>query len=96
MKSLTYISACMDNSGYAEAARNNICCLAEAGLDIAVLPVSFETFHSDLGLIRKKVSGLIAREPRGNIQTIHTTPNIFRKFHRADKYNIGYTTWETT
>ncbi len=93
---VNYISACLDNSGYAEAARNYIGALAEAGVDIHVNPVSFENFKSDLGILGQKCQALIRRDSPAPIQIIHTTPNIFAKFYRADRYNIGYTTWETT
>jgi glycosyltransferase involved in cell wall biosynthesis len=93
---VNYISACLDSSGYAEAARNNIGALAEAGVDVHVNPVSFENFKSDLGMLGKKVQALVRRDSNAPIQIVHTTPNIFHKFYRGDKYNIAYTTWETT
>lgn len=93
---VNYVSACFDNSGYAEAARNNIAALAEAGVNIHVNPVSFESFKSDLGLLGQKCQALVRKDSDARIRIIHTTPNIFHKFYRADGYNIGYTTWETT
>ncbi len=93
---VNYISACLDSSGYAEAARNNIGALAESGVNVHVNPVSFENFKSDLGMLGQKCQALIRRDSDAPIQIVHTTPNIFHRFFRADRYNIGYTTWETT
>jgi len=93
---VTYISACQDVSGYAEAARNNIASLLEAGISVEVLPVTFETFKSDLGILGNKIKDLIVRESKADIQIIHTTPNVFSKFINPAKKNIGFTTWETT
>jgi glycosyltransferase involved in cell wall biosynthesis len=93
---VNYISACLDSSGYAEAARNNIGALSDAGIVVDVNPVSFETFRSDLGVLGNRVNGMVRRDSNAKIQIIHTTPNIFHKFKRGDRYNIGYTTWETS
>ena len=93
---VNYISACLDSSGYAEAARNNIGALAESGVDVHVNPVSFENFRSDLGMLGQKCQALIRRDSPADIQIVHTTPNIYQRFYSPNKYNIGYTTWETT
>ena len=93
---VNYISACMDSSGYAEAARNNIGALSDAGVIVDVNPVSFESFRSDLGVLGSRINGMVRRDSNAKIQIIHTTPNIFHKFKRGDRYNIGYTTWETS
>lgn len=96
MIKVNYVSACLDSSGYAEAARNNIGALAEAGVNIHVNPISFENFRSDLGVLGQKCQALIRRDSDAPIQIVHTTPNIFHKFYGPNRYNIGYTTWETT
>lgn len=93
---VSYVSACMDASGYAEAARNNIGALSNAGVTVDVNPVSFESFRSDLGTLGRRINGMVTGTHPSPLQIIHTTPNIFHKFRRGDKYNIGYTTWETS
>ena len=93
---VSYVSACLDASGYAEAARNYIGALSEAGVTVDVNPVSFESFKSDLGILGRRINGLIKVDSEAKIQIVHTTPNVYHRFHKKDKYNIGYTTWETT
>jgi glycosyltransferase involved in cell wall biosynthesis len=92
---VTYISALLDASGYAEAARNNIAALCSVGVEVEAVPLSFESFKSDLGQLGVKVSSLVCSNPTADIQIIHATPNTYPKLRKADKYNIGFTAWET-
>jgi glycosyltransferase involved in cell wall biosynthesis len=95
---ITYISACMDTSGYAEAARNYIAALDSVGVGVRVKPVSFEKFKSgsSYGKLGEKIKTLVDKGPEGKIQIIHLTPENFPRLIRNDKYNIGYATWETS
>lgn len=92
---ITYVSACMDASGYAEAARNHIAALDTAGVKINVVPISFEGYRSDLGRLGAMVQGMIGKNPPGNIQIIHATPQNYPRLKNPAKYNIGYCAWET-
>jgi glycosyltransferase involved in cell wall biosynthesis len=92
---ITYVGPIWDSSGYAEAARNNIAALYTVGVDVNVKQISFERFKSDLGDLGKLVSSRINACDPGNIQIIHTTPNVFNQHYIEGKYNIGYTVWET-
>lgn len=96
MKKVTYISAAFDASGYAEAARNNMAALMEVGVPLEALSLSFEQFKSDLGVLGQKIKNISVPKSSGQINIIHTTPSIFKNFIDKSKYNIGYTTWETT
>src|ERR1044072_9940649 len=92
---VTYVSACLDTSGYAEAARNYIGALDKIGVNVDVVPVSFERNRPDLGKLGKLVSSLINKHQQGDIQILHMTPTNFPHFTKKAKYNIGYCTWET-
>ncbi len=92
---IDYVSACFDLSGYAEAARHNIGAMTSVGLNVNVVSVSFESFKSDLGKLGELVKNLSSSKRESKIQIIHTTPNIYPKFVDKNKYNIGYTVWET-
>lgn len=92
---VTYVSACMDSSGYAEAARNHIAALDTAGVKINVVPISFEGYRSDLGRLGAIVQGMIGKNPPGKIQIIHATPQNYPRLKDPAKYNIGYCAWET-
>lgn len=96
MARVTYITACADSSGYAESARNNIAALAAAGIDTEVLPVSFESFRSDLGKLGHQVKSMYTDKPTAPIRLIHTTPNLYHNWAQPNYYNIGYTAWETS
>jgi len=92
----TYISACLDSSGYAEAARNNIAALNKAGVDLAVQPVSFEGKKTDQGKLGNLIKRL-AKKPTDNpIQILHLTPQHYPRLVHGHKYNIGYAAWETS
>lgn len=92
---VTYISSCLDSSGYAAAARNHIAALDHVGVTVNVKPVSFEGYRSDLGKLGTLVQSLINRNPEGNIRILHLTPQNYPKLIKSDKYNIGYCAWET-
>ena len=92
---ITYISACMDSSGYAEAARNHIVALDEVGVNVNVIPISFEGYRSDLGRLGARVQDMIKKHHPGDIQIIHATPQNYIRLKDAGKYNIGYAAWET-
>lgn len=91
-----YVSACMDASGYAEAARNHIVALSESGVKVDVKPVSFERYRSDLGMLGAKVANLISDNNSAKIQILHLTPENYRHLIDENKYNIGYAAWETS
>ena len=92
---VTYISACLDSSGYAEAARNHIAALDSVGVNVNVVPISFEGYRSDLGRLGAKVQDLIKRHHPGDIQILHMTPQNYNRMRDLKKYNIGYAAWET-
>lgn len=92
---VTYVSACLDSSGYAEAARNHIAALDHVGVTVNVKPVSFEGYRSDLGRLGVLVQSLMNRNPDGRIQILHLTPQNYSAFTQPNKYNIGYCAWET-
>ena len=93
---VTYISACLDSSGYAEAARNNIAALDLAGVDLAVKPVTFEGKKANHGKLGNLIKRLSKKPTDGQIQILHLTPQHFPQLVKNDKYNIGYTTWEAS
>ncbi len=93
---VTYVSACLDSSGYAEAARNNIAALHNAGVDVFVVPISFEGKKAGLGKMGRLIEKLMRKTLDTKIQILHVTPHIFPKLIRSDKYNIGYSAWETS
>jgi glycosyltransferase involved in cell wall biosynthesis len=93
---VSYVSACLDASGYAEAARNHIAALHTAGVKVDVKPVSFEGFKSDLGKLGNLVHSMINNKAANDIQILHLTPQNYRKFTNNAKYNIGYCAWETS
>lgn len=92
---ITYVSACLDSSGYAAAARSHIAALDSTGVTINVKSVSFEGYRSDLGRLGALVQSLMGRNPEGNIRILHLTPPNYVKTIKDGKYNIGYCAWET-
>jgi len=95
IKGIKYIAPCLDNSGYAQAARGNILALNSLGVPITVNPISFEKARPDLGKNGEILRGLINKSIEYNIVFIHTTPEFWKKYRESDKVNVGYTIWET-
>ena len=93
---LTYISPCFDSSGYAEAARNYILALDSVGVDVHVKPMTFEKQKPELGDIQTKLLSLSKGSDDSKIQITHMTPENYPRWTRPDRYNIAYTTWETS
>lgn len=93
---VAYIGAFGNLSGYADAARNNVCALSSVGFPVDAIPLSFENFQTDCGELGKKIKPLITSNSNAPIQIIHTIPTVFPKFISISKYNIGYTAWETS
>jgi glycosyltransferase involved in cell wall biosynthesis len=91
-----YTSPCLDYSGYGEAARNDIGSLNSVGMQLTLEIPRYVSDISDFG----KLGGLIAemenRELAYKIKIIHSTPDQFKHYAEADKYNIGRLVWETT
>jgi glycosyltransferase involved in cell wall biosynthesis len=97
MVKVKYIGSLNDNSGYAEAGRNNVAALHMAGIDVATEAVSFEQFRSNLGPKGALVKELSKKEHTSpDVQIIHLTPQHFPVMKHKTAYNIGYATWETS
>lgn len=96
MMQVTYISACLDSSGYSNAAVNTIAAMHHSGIETVVVPLSFEKTKTDLGELGKLVKNKIGDRPKGGIQIIHATPPNFPALIRKDEYTIGYVAWETS
>ena len=96
IKGIKYISPCMDNSGYAKAARGNILALCKAGVPLTVQPISFESARPDLGREGEIIRSLINKKIDYNVVLTHTTPEFWAKYKEPGKLFCGYTIWETT
>lgn len=92
---VTYIGACLDSSGYAEAARHNIAALHIAGVGIKVVPISFEAKKTNMGELGNIIKDLIGDDGKTRIRIIHATPPNYHRLIRRGHYNIGYAAWET-
>lgn len=93
---ITYIAPCFDSSGYGEASRNYIEALDHVGIKVSVQSMSFERQKPELGASALKIQELTKNPDTGRIQIVHMTPENYPRFYRKDKYNIAYTTWETS
>jgi len=91
-----YVSAALDSSGYANAARNYIdALLSTNSVDLSIGLASFEQNKTNHGSIQDKILSLVNYENNHRIQIIHLTPENFPNWINKNKYNIGYTVWET-
>lgn len=96
MVKVTYIGACLDGSGYAEAARNNIAALHHAGIDLNVAPISFEQKRPVIGGQMGLLLQSLQKGRQGDkIFILHATPPNYPRLIQSGRYNIGYAAWET-
>jgi len=93
---ITYIGACLDSSGYAEAARNNIAALNAVGVKQKVVPISFEAKKTNMGKLGDLIDSLIGDDRKTKIRILHATPPNYRNLVRKAHYNIGYAAWEAS
>ncbi len=90
-----YIGPFQNVSGYAQAARSNVLAMVRAGIDVTLQPVSFEDQYTSHGEIGKIIQAYTNCKGYWDMNIIHLTPENWPKFIQRDKYNIGYTVWET-
>lgn len=96
IKGIKFVGPVLDQSGYAKASRENIIALHKLGVPLTVSPISFEAVKPDLGESGKLIESLINKDIEYNIVIMQCTPEFYSKYREADKFNIGYTVWETT
>lgn len=96
MINIKYVSASMDSSGYAAAARDYIWALHHTGrVNLTTEVVSFETQKTTHGKTGHLVKSLMDKKVDPTIQIVHLTPENFPKFRNPKLYTIGYCAWET-
>ena len=97
MQKITYIGPAFDSSGYGNASRNNIAALTQVGVDLEVIPISFEAVKSNLGELGNAINKLVVKKPTlNNIRILHCTPENYIRVLDKSAYNIGYAAWETS
>ena len=95
IKGIKYIGPIFDVSGYGRASRGYAYTLHKLGIPITISPVSFEDGNADLGEAGKVLSTLVNKNIDYNVVIIHLTVEHYSKFYEKDKFNIGYSIWET-
>lgn len=100
MKGVKYVAPVYDMSGYAEASRNYILALHQAGVPLTVHPHCFETAQPDVCSVEDKetLDSLVDKDIDFDIVIVHLTPDHIPMYvaKYPDKYVISYTVWETT
>lgn len=93
---IKYCGPLGDSSGFAEAARLYIKALVSLGVQVTTEFISFESQKTAQGLLGELALELKNRPLDYKIKIIHATPENFPRLIEPGKYNIGYTTWETS
>ncbi len=96
IKGVKYIAPFLDNSGYAQASRDNIMALYKAGIPLTLDPMSFEGARPNLGDTGRVINSLINKSIDYNIVLMQSTPEFWEKKRESDKTNVGFIFWETT
>lgn len=96
MINLKWISASLDNSGYASCSRKYITGLLNSRkINLTLTNISFETITSNHQTYFKKIEPYLNKNLDTKIQVIHLTPDNYIQYDLSKHYTIGYTTWET-
>lgn len=96
IKGIKYMAPFLDNSGYAQASRDIIMSLHNAGIPLTLSPLSFEGARPDLGETGRVINSLIDKKIGYNIVLMQCTPEFWEARKEVDKVNVGYIFWETT
>ena len=96
IKGIKYTAPLFDASGYAQASRGYVLALHKMGIPITINPVSFEKMTPDLSEDAQILYDLQDKKIDYNVNLVHLTPEFWEKFYEPDKFNIGYTVWETS
>lgn len=98
MQGLKYVGPVWDRSGYAEACRNYIFSLYKRGVPLTVHPQCFENDAPPISNQEHKeiLDELVHKDIPYDTLLIHLTPDLYPRFTERNKYNIGFTAWETT
>jgi len=96
MINLKWVGPIFDSSGYASSSRSYISGLINSNkLNLTLEATTFEDKKIKYKEFSKLADSYVDKNLDTKIQIIHSTPEIFPRFIDKNKYNIGYTTWET-
>lgn len=82
-------------SGMAEAARNIMVSLHEAGVNVTAEHIQNITANADLGENYHLVKKMHSKDIEYDIKIIHITPDLITKYMEPMKYHIFHLFWET-
>lgn len=85
-----------ESSGYANANRNFIKSLHEAGIDVCTELQVYSNHPTDYGEKFQLARSLQNKEGFYPIKILHITPNVYERHKEPGKYHIGHLFWETT
>lgn len=94
---IQYVGALFNSSGYAEAARNNVCALlTQPNISLSLKTISFENWVTDIGHLADDFAPLLKKNQKVDVNLVHLTPENFPRHRVEGAKNIGITVWETT
>ncbi len=96
MPSVKYSGPWGEASGYAQANRNIIQSLCEAGVDVVTELQSYANHPTDYGHQLQLAKSRQNKHSNYPIKVLHITPNVYSKHKEVGKYHIGHMFWETT
>ena len=97
MKGIKYTAALLDASGFASASREYVIALHDHGVPVIANICSFENNRIlDYGRSGEIIVECQDTKTDYDVHIIHLTPENFPRYIERGKYNIGYTTWESS
>lgn len=94
--SVKYSGPWSEASGYAQANRNIIQALNDAGVDVVTELQVYANHKTDYGLQLELARSLQNKHSDYKVKVLHITPNVYKKHKEEGKYHIGHLFWETT
>ena len=97
MLGVKYTGPYRDFSGYAEAARNYILAIRDAGIPITINVRRFDVDppKTSMGDQEHIFSELEQKDEKYDVNIVHLTPDLWPQHVERGKYNIGIFAWET-
>lgn len=96
MVSVKYSGPWSEASGYAQANRNIIQSLNEAGVDVVTELQVYANHKTDYGSQFDLAKSLQNKHNNSPIKVLHITPNVYSRHKEVGKYHVGHLFWETT
>jgi len=94
--SVKYSGPWAEASGYAQANRNIIQAIYEAGVDLVTELQQYSDYKTDYGAQYNLAKSLEGKHKNYKVKVLHIIPSVYPKYKEVGKYHVGHLFWETS